>query len=518
MPSDILPHHIKDTQVDQPKKIWENTWLWIILVTSILFVSGTIALTVCLTRPGGTDNPEPNTEPPVSTTQDPTSTQKAPTIEICTTSSCQDDAAKLIKAMNTSVDPCQDFFQYVCGGFIAENPGMGVDDITRQKISSSILNILKAENDPNDPIPVNQARDFYAACKNSELREQSGIRPLIDLLKIYGSWPMTVESWEANNFNWEKITADMRVLYNTNIFVTVNNDLSPHDGSKNAVLIDQPSLIRSRDEILQQTKIAEYTALITGAAMEIRNALKSPVTNSQLSNDIADMIGFESALALITTPTDSPLRRKLSWMKKPMTMNELQAWTDRVTTSTSYAKINWFDFINRIYNHGAGIDIPTSERMFVSETSYLQNLIGLLDKTPLRTIANYVHWNLVYRLVGTTNKRMADLKYEFNWIPTDLDQSCANEANELLGFAISQKYVESNFDGKNEVMAMVSNSKAALKSLITEAHWMDSYSKAKLKDKVDDMVANIGYPDWIMSKASLESYYSTLSISRANYF
>lgn len=455
MPSPTLPQHVQDAKVDQPSK----KWFWVLLVTIILLVLiGASVLIFCLTRNDASDNsgstgkpstvpPDTGTTIPVGTTKDSTSTGNIP--KTCTTSLCQDGATKLINAMDPSVDPCQDFFQYACGGFNAKNPGKDTDDIGREQAFSSISNILKAPNDPNDPIPVNQARDFYAACTNKELREKIGLRPLIDLLKIYGGWPMTLKSWTAENFSWQKTTADMRTLYNVNVFITVGNDVSPYGYSQNVILIDQPSLILPRDKLLHKTRTAEYTAFITGAAKEIRDALKSTATDSQISNDVSDMIRFESELAFITTPKEDPKRKKFSWMHKPMSLDDLQEWTDRVTTSTNHGKINWFDFISRIYYQGAGIDIPKDERILVSETVYLQNLIALLDKTPVRTIANYVHWNLVYRLAETTNQRMRDLNYQFKWIP-DLDQSCANEANELFGFAISHKYVASSFDGKNE--------------------------------------------------------------------
>lgn len=62
-------------------------------------------------------------------------------------------------------------------------------------------------------------------------------------------------------------------------------------------------------------------------------------------------------------------------------------------------------------------------------------------------------------------------------------------------------------------MAMVKNLKTAFKSLISKASWMDSTTKAIAKDKVDYMVANISYPDWLMNKTALQIYYSTVRIT-----
>jgi len=458
MPSSILPQYVQD--LDQPPKKWyKSTWFWVFLVTSILLVLiGGGVLIFCLTRNDSTDNSgstgKPNTvlsdvgTTPVGVTKDSTPTGNI--LKTCTTSSCQDDATQLINAMDPSVDPCQDFFQYACGGFHAKNPGKDMADILEEQVFPSILNILKAPNDPNDPIPVNQARVFFTACTNTAQREKVGLGPLIDLLRIYGGWPMTLESWSsAENFSWQKAVADMRVLCNANVFITVKNEWSPHGDSGNLIQIDQPSLILPRDELINQKKrFVEYTAFITGAAIEIRDAMKSNVTDSQIAKEIADMLQFESALALITTAKEDPKRKTFHWMYKTMTLDDLQTWTDTVATFTVQSKINWFDMINRIYFQGAGIHIPKNKRILVSEKVYLQNLVALLDKTPVRTIANYVHWNLVYRLAGKTNQRMRDLNNQFKLV-SDLDKSCANEANELFGFAISHKFVASIFGGKN---------------------------------------------------------------------
>ena len=40
----------------------------------------------------------------------------------CTSAACVSASALMMSAMDTTVDPCQDFFQYACGRWIRMNP------------------------------------------------------------------------------------------------------------------------------------------------------------------------------------------------------------------------------------------------------------------------------------------------------------------------------------------------------------------------------------------------------------
>jgi hypothetical protein len=144
-------------------------------------------------------------------------------------------------------------------------------------------------------------------------------------------------------------------------------------------------------------------------------------------------------------------------MYNPMSLAELQNWTNKVNTTSSLAKvsiksrfngidiqisflliflflkINWLEYLNDIYSV-ANITIPETEQLIVVETDYLKHLVQLLDNTPTRVLgitrfwlvdqkfalikpltftANYIHWRIVSNLAAYTNQRMADLQFEF---------------------------------------------------------------------------------------------------------
>ena len=61
---------------------------------------------------------------------------------------------------------------------------------------------------------------------------------------------------------------------------------------------------------------------------------------------------------------------------------------------------------------------------------------------------------------------------------------------------------------------MISSLKTAFKSLVNEASWMDASTKAIAREKVDHMIENIGYPDWVRNKKALEIYYKEVRKTR----
>ena len=65
---------------------------------------------------------------------------------------------------------------------------------------------------------------------------------------------------------------------------------------------------------------------------------------------------------------------------------------------------------------------------------------------------------------------------------------------------------------------MIYNLKTAFKALVNEATWMDSSTKAIAREKVDLMIENIGYPDWIKNKKKLENYYKEVKKIRKKLF
>ena len=139
--------------------------------------------------PGSTS--QPSTAP--STSQPPTapSTSQPPTAP-----STSQPVADLAEAVRNNMDeyasPCDNFFQYSCGGWLSNNP-LGTADQNdrflqvRLKNLKSLSSLIEGNVDSSVPA-VQLARKFYYSCKNTDAINARGVQPLLDLVRLTGGW------------------------------------------------------------------------------------------------------------------------------------------------------------------------------------------------------------------------------------------------------------------------------------------------------------------------------------------
>ncbi|XP_046461162.1 neprilysin-like [Daphnia pulex] len=162
-------------------------------------------------------------------------------------------ALQLAEAMDPTANPCEDFFQYACGGWIKDNPiptsesGWSQFDITNKKLLHVLEGILQEPISETDPIPMRFAREMFADCildciLVTAAIETIGLKPLTDYLSLFGGWPMTLDHWDESTFDWKKASASAFTTFNLPLLVDFYNDLDSNNTQHTAIYVDQESL------------------------------------------------------------------------------------------------------------------------------------------------------------------------------------------------------------------------------------------------------------------------------------
>src|SRR5262245_60745239 len=103
-----------------------------------------------------------------------------------------------LNGLDRRVDPCTDFYQFACGGWIAGNPipadqaRWGTFDALQERNHETLRGILEAAAAKPDP-STQKIGDYYASCMDERTIEQKGVTPLQPTLKSIAALKTTAE-------------------------------------------------------------------------------------------------------------------------------------------------------------------------------------------------------------------------------------------------------------------------------------------------------------------------------------
>lgn len=439
--------------------------------------------------------------------------------DMCLTEGCIDAAHMILKNMKRSVDPCDNFYDFACGGF-EERIVIPDDRSSRSQFAligddllQQLREILEAPAEKGESRVFTMARDTYKACMDTDNIEKIGLQPMKDMLKKLGGWPVLEgDSWDEENFSWIDTVYKFRENgYSTDYLIDFSIVTDSKNSSWRVIDIDQASLGMSREYLingLEDDDVISYYNYMVNVAVLLG------ADRVQAERELKESLKFEIELAEASQPREN--RRNATRLYNPVLIKDL----DKVTPL-----VPWLEYINKILTPEL-LQVDENERTIVNEPGYLQNLTKILPKTSNRVIGNYMMWRAARASLGyfTEEARKIQLDFAKNVTgkksDTDRWKQCTGAATGSFSSPIGSMYVQKHFkeEAKKSMDEMVRDIRKEFDNILNEIDWMDNKTKKRAKAKLASMKEYIGYPEEILDNWRLEELYEKLHIDANTHF
>ncbi|XP_064464836.1 neprilysin-1-like isoform X2 [Ornithodoros turicata] len=443
--------------------------------------------------------------------------ERQPQRPVCNTTQCKKTANFIQEMLNDTIDPCNNFYDYVCQKWINANPipedksMYGITTEVQTNLEKELKYILGNETVClKMPITANithKILNAYQSCMKEDRCDEDDLEALRQVMRDLGvgSWPVLstydeVPDWK-DTFTLLMVKLKLTPIFTIGVYQDVKN-VTEYLIQMDQVDFDMPG----RNQFLNQTDehnskiIDAYKKYIKGIAKLMTGG---NMTEANLQAFADEVVNLETDLAKRSRPEEE--RRDYDAMYTRKTVSELQK---------ELPQGNWLNFFNGILTH-VNITIDDQESVVIWESEYYNSTLRFLDTVNRTTLHNYLGLKVVSTLGPHTSDKFRDLLFNFDTVAAGVKKQrakwtrCVEDIQRTAQHALGRIYVEKMFglEAKKEMDLLVTELKRTFHTLIENKTWMDDETRAEAIKKVAGMGSKIGYPDWLMNNTFLEEKY-----------
>jgi len=406
-----------------------------------------------------------------------------------------------VRNMDLSIKPGDDFYRYVNGNWMKNNPipadksRFGAFDqlaeLNNLQLKEIVDLLLKKTFEKGTT--QQKISDFFASGMDTTAIKNQGVKPLENIFKMIDG--------AKNKKALVTVIGQLYAMGLDGIF-DVYGDQDSKNSSQVIAQISQSGLsLPDKDYYVNTNK----------RSVEIRENYQKHIEKMLV------LSGFKAEDAAKAAKTTLEMEVKMAnFSMSRMEQRDPNAIYHKMPIADLQKMMSEVNINTYLETIGA----PKVSEINVAQPDFFKGINDLIKKVDLADWKTYLKWRMLHT---TANLLSSEFETEnFNFYGKFLSgkpqmevrwKKVLNLVSGNLGEAIGQIYVEKYFppEAKQRMIQLVANLKTAYAARIQKLEWMQPETKTKALEKLAAINVKIGYPDkW--------RDYSKLEISRASYF
>lgn len=410
-----------------------------------------------------------------------------------------------LTAMDSTVLPVEDFYHYVNGNWIKNNPlppaygRYGSFDILRDSSKAQVRSIVEELGKSKPAKGTNEYRiaTLYEQAMDSVTRNTLGAKPIqIELKEIENlrtkeevvAYAAKIDQEYGDGVLFRSYVAADNKNSTINIFHLYQTGLAL--GAKDYYVEENETMSSIRDSY---RKYLEQVLTLSGYSTEVAKRIT------------ANTFKLEKELAQISY--------------SQVELRDANRNYNMLHIADFQAKNKGFDWIAYFQKRGLKV-----ERVNFSQLDFFRKFASWFEAVSLDELKDKLVASLVDNASSSLSDEFVQASFDFygkvisgkkemkpRW------ERSVSVVNDILGEAIGRVYVERHFspEAKEKMLALVGNLQKALAQRVEQLSWMSKETKEKALAKLNNFTVKIGYPDKWQDYSKLHidaslSYYENL--------